>query len=512
MRPKQICDNHKVHQTSLRGWLGALLFLTLWAMPVVAQAWTEPVKIDGNLYLAARKAVAVGETLYVIGADSPRAYFICSRDNGQTWSTPVIPVDTSLLIELPDFKYSKGNLHLVWMERTFYPQIWHSRSSDGGRSWSRRTRIFVNSTSRMAAYPALATNGDTLFLTCVVYDTNNIDHQYLYFESLDAGATWQDSAAIEQGPLMVGQPPYLLFSQNRLHFVHPMAVDVDSFGFEIYYKMSTDFGLTWSDRIILSPAEFYPNFVASQLPSADADSSGRILVAWMDYANGSMCGVSGDIFYRVSLDNGDTWQPYGSLTNTQSGEDSYCLIAGDKFHVAWNDDWLLGCSFVKEAYSSSSDSGVTWQPREFISGVVAQAEMGPRLAVTEQGPDTVLHCFFMRLAYNNNTGLYYMRDHEFVGISDPGVPNIPEALSLNAYPNPFNSQVSFNFTIPGEWGSLEIFNVQGQRVKRIRLQERQGRVTWDSKNEKGGEVATGVYYVTLKLGGLQKTIQITLVR
>jgi hypothetical protein len=482
-----------------------------------AYCWTESIRIvDNRIPLAELRAVAIGETLYAAFIRDPYQDCFCySRDNGQTWSQPFILNDTTRHhpVQNPEIKYSKGQLHYVWSEITFYPQIWHSRSSDGGRTWSQPNKVFNNSRSRAAYYPKLATNGDSLFLTCVVYDTSNIYKQCLFFRSFDAGETWQDSSSIEQGRIEVPQHPYLLYSQGALHFIHPMMVDVDSFGVEIYYKRSTDCGLTWLDRIILSPAETYPNAVASQGPSADADTAGHVLAAWMDYVNGSMCGVSGDIFYRVSLDNGETWQPYGSITNTQSGYDIYSLILGNSYHAVWSDYWLLGCYYAKEAHSVSIDSGASWATQEFISGPVDGNESVPNLVATISRTDTILHCLFIRSSYDSTiAGIYYMRDHDFVGVDDSHASNMPQAIWLKACPNPFNSTISFDYTIPENDATLEIFNIQGQLVRNIRLGAQKGRVVWDSKNSKGNEVSSGVYYATVKQAGIKKTIQIMLAR
>lgn len=471
--------------------------------------WTEPVEIDGEFHLGAPRAVAVGETLHVVAVNPPRAWYLRSEDNGATWSEPIIPIDTSREIERPDLRYSKGNLHLIWREFTdpLYPQLYYARSSDGGRSWRQPVRVFANSTSRVLPFVSLATNGDTLFTVCdVSFDSYK---RYLFFRSLDAGETWQDSIVIEQGPLIIIQPHRLLYASNRLHFIHPMSVDVDSFGYEIYYRNSDDFGITWSDRIILSPAELHPHTIASQIPSACADSTGRIVITWMDYANGSMCGISGDIFYRVSLDNGDSWQPYGNITDTQSGWNSYGLILGDKFHVVWDDFWLHGCSFSKEAYSFSTDLGQNWESPDFISGTDIILETNPALVYTIGPIDTVLHCFFSREIEGSH--LFYIRSSSLVSVDNEYI-ELEKEINLNAYPNPFNSQTSFSFSMLNEDGCLEIFNMQGQLVKRIMLKENRGYVTWDSRNMKGDGVSSGVYYATLKSGEFKKTIQITLLR
>jgi hypothetical protein len=473
-----------------------------------AFGWTEPVEIGSGNWLAAPRVAAAGESLYVIAVYPPRTWFLYSLDNGAIWSQPFMPIDTSRRIEMPTLKYSNGLLHLVWSEknRPLYYDLFHSQSTDGGRSWSQPNLIFNNSAFRDVAYASLATNGDSLFVAFKIDDLINT-RGFLFFRSFDGGSSWQDSTIIDQGNFGIFQYPRLLYSNGIIQFIYPILTGNDSVAIEVYLKRSTDLGLTWSEREYISPVDPYPRYVDSQIPSATVDSAGRTLVTWMDYANGSMCGITGDIFYRVSLDNGETWQPWGSITNTQSGRDSAPLIVGDKFHVGWDDFSLLRCSDSKEAYSYSIDLGQNWSVPQFISGTDRIHDVHPALTYTVQGSDTILHYFFDR-----NEHLYYMRDHDFVGINEHAGPPIASAIELEAYPNPFNSTTRFNYSIPEYNADLKIVNVQGQLVKRIKLSGKNGCVVWDSRNEKGNDVASGQYYAILKAGADKKTIQITLVR
>jgi hypothetical protein len=390
---------------------------------------------------------------------------------------------------MPNIKYSNGLLHLVWSEKNkpLYHDLFHSQSSDGGRSWSQPNMVFINSAFRNVAYSTLATNGDTLFVACKIDDLIQF-RGFIFFKSFDAGQTWQDSIMIDQGEdLGIFQYPHLLYSRGILQFVYPLLTGNDSIAIEVYLKRSTDLGLHWSDREFLSPVDTFPRWVDSQIPSAIVDSSGRTLVMWDDAANSDSCGSS--IFYRVSLDNGEMWQPYGSITDAQLGGSLACLIVGDRFIIGWNDFRFLDCSYIKEAYSFSTDYGQSWQLPQYISGRDPIDDSHPALTYTIQGADTIIHYFFDR-----DEHLYYMRDHNFVGINDSYVPNRPNEIGLSAYPNPFNFSTIISFSNIKD-DEIRIFDIKGSLVRILTPEQKgNGSIIWDATDDGGQKVTSGIYF------------------
>jgi len=65
------------------------------------------------------------------------------------------------------------------------------------------------------------------------------------------------------------------------------------------------------------------------------------------------------------------------------------------------------------------------------------------------------------------------------------------------YPNPFNSVVNFRYSVPeASFVDVRIFDLMGREVKKITLGfHRSGvyQIYWDGKDEKGNEVASGIY-------------------
>ena len=91
------------------------------------------------------------------------------------------------------------------------------------------------------------------------------------------------------------------------------------------------------------------------------------------------------------------------------------------------------------------------------------------------------------------------------------------------YPNPFNATTLIPFTVHGKQKtengpiptSLKIYNIRGELVRILTNEKKNGgehQVTWDGKNEKGEEVASGIYFYKLKAGNFSQTKKMILLR
>jgi hypothetical protein len=82
---------------------------------------------------------------------------------------------------------------------------------------------------------------------------------------------------------------------------------------------------------------------------------------------------------------------------------------------------------------------------------------------------------------------------------------IPSDYNLSQnYPNPFNPITEISFSLPGACDvTLEIFNISGQKVASLvngRLDAGNHMIQWDSRENGGASVASGIYLYRLKAG------------
>lgn len=94
---------------------------------------------------------------------------------------------------------------------------------------------------------------------------------------------------------------------------------------------------------------------------------------------------------------------------------------------------------------------------------------------------------------------------------------LPQRLSLSQnFPNPFNPQTVIRFELPrSSEVKMSIYNTTGQLVRRLAegaYERGVHRLAWDSKDERGVEAASGVYFYRLEAGAFVQTRRMVLMR
>jgi plastocyanin len=83
-------------------------------------------------------------------------------------------------------------------------------------------------------------------------------------------------------------------------------------------------------------------------------------------------------------------------------------------------------------------------------------------------------------------------------------------------PNPFNQSTKIEFTLAKSgFVSLDIYDLLGRKVRTLvseRLSSGYKSVLWDGKNDSGKDVASGIYFYQLKVGGFSDTKKLVLLK
>ena len=105
--------------------------------------------------------------------------------------------------------------------------------------------------------------------------------------------------------------------------------------------------------------------------------------------------------------------------------------------------------------------------------------------------------------------------HATAVVDEGGVKPDGFLLAQN-YPNPFNAETVIRYNI-GRKGAvaLSVFNLAGQQVRRLVLEARTPgfyQIAWDGRDDRGKEIASGVYIYRLHVGDLAEARKLLLLR
>lgn len=257
---------------------------------------------------------------------------------------------------------SGDNVYVVWYDgRDGNYEIYYKRSTDGGLDWGPDIRLSNGSGDSYAA--SIAVWNDNVHV--VWHDTRDGNREIYYKQSLDNGETWSDDIRLTTDLAYSWRPSIAVEGEC----VHVVWQDERSGNSDIYYKVSTDNGNTWSDDERLT----YTSTVSQY--ATVAVSGSNIHVAWTDNLPSH-----GTIWYVRSIDNGNSWG--SGLQLSEYNECYYPSIAaeGEIVHLGWNDG-RPGLGSYEVFYKRSIDNGSNWGPDKrltFCSGSSGQ----PSLAVS----------------------------------------------------------------------------------------------------------------------------------
>ncbi|MCK5832730.1 T9SS type A sorting domain-containing protein [bacterium] len=79
-------------------------------------------------------------------------------------------------------------------------------------------------------------------------------------------------------------------------------------------------------------------------------------------------------------------------------------------------------------------------------------------------------------------------------------PELPEELSISAYPNPFNNAVSIDVRGAEASSRLDIFDISGRVVNSFDLEGGKNRIIWQGDNQTGEGLSSGIYFARLISG------------
>lgn len=334
-----------------------------------------------------RSMAANGSVLHVVWCDDrdgySQVYYKRSLDGGTTWGADVHLVNYTSFSTNPTVALSGFFVHVLWQDgRDGNGEIYYKRSTDGGTTWGADTRM-TNAFS-YSGNSSIAVSGS--LINIVWQDSRDGNHEIYSKRSTDDGTTWGADTRLTNNAAN-SLCPSAAVSGLLIAIVWQDSRDGNN---EIYYKRSTDGGLTWEadTRLTSNASESYYSSVAV--------SGSLVNVVWTDERDGNQ-----EIYFKRSTDGGTSWGTDTRLTNNIEISDYPSIaISGSEASIVWHDNRDGNQEIY---YNKTTDGGISWGAEIRLTNNIANSSI-PTVAVT----GSQVHCVWQDNR-DGNYEIYYKR-------------------------------------------------------------------------------------------------------
>lgn len=234
------------------------------------------------------------EIIFSGGSHGGEILFATSDDGGRSFANPInlsnsiagdgkgrINKDVWHNGSLDLVAGANGALYAAWTE--YDGPLWFSRSSDGGKSFSRPMRIAGGGKARPARAPTLAIGPDNaVYLAWTVGDDVAADIHLA--KSTDGGASFSPPRVIAPSKSYSDAPKLAVDPSGGLHIVYAESSGGPFAAYHIRHARSTDRGQTFTAASEISKP-MPEGFASAAFPALGVDAKGRVYVMWELHAN-----------------------------------------------------------------------------------------------------------------------------------------------------------------------------------------------------------------------------------
>lgn len=424
----------------------------------------------------ARCILANGNIIHIVWFDNRdgnyEIYYKRSVDEGTAWSTDTRLTNDIGVSNRPALALSGNYVHLVWNDRVSNEEIYYKQSTDGGISWGSSVRLTNDGAN--SNFPSVYSSGNVVIVTWS--ENRDGNYEIYYKRSTDNGVSWGADLRLTNDPAVSLQPG-CAFSGSVVHLCWHDNRDGNN---EIYYKRSSDLGVTWgSDTRLTNMAG------TSFFPVIDAAMQ-NVFISWVEDSDGNP-----EIYTKRSSDFGLTWEANQRQTNNPGISIRPTLsFSGLNIHLVWQDN-IDGNDEIY--YKYSSNAGISFSANQRLTENQSFS-VYPCHTVSASGVHAVWRDF-----RDGNWEVYYKRNP--IG----NLTNLqcisggtPDKFSLSQnYPNPFNPVTNIAFSIQkSSFVKLTIFDALAGNVAVLmnqKLEPGNYITNWDASN-----FSSGVYLYKLE--------------
>jgi hypothetical protein len=472
---------------------GNLLFGTCMAQWQPDHRLTNNSAPSGTSFNNAWCVAAGGNNVHAVWYDERdgnfEIYYKRSTDGGVSWFSDVRLTNNSALSAYPSVAVSGTIVHIAWLdERDGNQEIYFKRSTNGGISWGTDVRL-TNATSS-SGYPSVAVSGSVVHV--VWYDNRDGNQEIYYKRSIDGGSSWGAADTRLTNNSSSSTSPSASVSGSIVHVVWNDYRDGNQ---EVYYKRSTDGGISWGADTRLTN-----NSGTSNSPSVSVSGS-VVHAVWDDNRDGNA-----EIYYKRSTNGGVSWGADTRLTNgSNTSWYPSVTVSGQYVHVVWNE--FLNVTNPEIYYTQSSNGGTSWGTDIRLTINTASSF---RASVAVSG--SAAHVVWQE-ERDGNFEIYYKRNPTGnpVGIINTNS-EIPQEFFLSQnYPNPFNPATKIRFALPNRsFVTLVVYDMLGRVVTTLANETMEA--GYYLAEFDGTNLAGGVYFYRINAGDFEMVKKLVLVK
>ncbi len=319
-------------------------------------------------------------------------YYCRSTNAGTSWSVPIRLTNAPLTSQQPCLAVKDSNIYLVYMDYrngNDY-EIYFQRSTDVGLTWGQETRL--TNDPGISNNPCIAVSGNNLY---VAYDDQRGGLCYIYYRrSTDRGATWEPEVRLTGNTYYPAFPCIAAIG----NYVHLVWMDWREPKGSVYYRRSTDYGVSWEPEVGLVLVD---SFTYSPCLAV---SNSHVHLTWNDYRYNDS-----EIFYKRSDDNGMNWTPDIRITNAWGiSQDPNIAVSGNNVFIVFDEnrgDWDI-------MFTMSTNGGNTWTTPIFLCSAPNRSFYP---SITTDG--SALHVVWHDMR-DGNREIYYRRNPNALGVEE----------------------------------------------------------------------------------------------
>ncbi|MDD5648586.1 MAG: CARDB domain-containing protein [Dehalococcoidia bacterium] len=369
-KPRLHMQDHYLSFARLIMALSILMIIFLTAGPASAD-WTPDTRLSASNHTNLTNVVVSGNNVHVVWQDDSslptQVYYKRSTDGGLTWGADTVLTDSSTDASDPSIAVSGSNVYIAWTENdpiSGNSAVYFKRSIDNGLTWS-GSPIELSDPGKECYSPTLAASGNNVY--AVWHCRSN--EQIYYNISVNSGLTWGTEAQLSDSSGVRVLNPSVAASGTNVHVVWQDTRDAFPL-WCVYYNHSTDSGLNWGDDTRLSTLTG-----KHALNTRVAVSGNNVHVVWADLRSDSWV-----IYYRLSTDGGMSWGSETILSTGCPGiPQPSVAVSGSNVYVVWYDDRAEPSQVY---YNYSTNGGQTWAGDAQLSNCTANGVCDPWVAVS----------------------------------------------------------------------------------------------------------------------------------